>query len=47
MPLKTNLTKDDWISPTTLWQSFKFKNKNSLDTLKVDPNFYLTVKKAE
>lgn len=44
MPIKTNLT-DTWIFPTTAWQSLSLKNKNSIDSVKVDPNFY--VKKVD
>jgi aminopeptidase N len=47
MPIKTNLTKEDWIYPKTFWQSLKIKNLNLTDTLKADLNFYITVKKVE
>ena len=47
MPIKTNLTKDDWIYPTTFWQFFKIKNSTSTDILKSDLNFYITVKNVE
>jgi len=47
MPIKTSLTKGDWISPTTIWQNLKLNNYNALDTLKIDHNFYLTSKKVE
>jgi len=43
MPIKTNL-KDDWIYPTTAWQSFKIKNSSLTENLKADLNFYITVK---
>ena len=47
MPIKTNLTKDDWIYPSTAWQSFKIKNSSSTNILKSDLNFYITVKNIE
>jgi aminopeptidase N len=47
MPIKTNLTKEDWIYPKTIWQSLKNENFNLTDTLKADINFYITVKKVE
>ncbi|WP_221392691.1 M1 family aminopeptidase [Dyadobacter sp. NIV53] len=47
MPVKTNLTKENWIRPTTEWQSLKMTNINETDTLKADLNFYITVKKVE
>jgi aminopeptidase N len=47
MPIKTNLTKEDWIYPKTVWQSLKIHNFTSNDDLKVDLNFYITGKKVE
>ncbi|MGN6166493.1 MAG: M1 family metallopeptidase [Flavisolibacter sp.] len=46
MPIRINLT-NAWIFPTTAWQAFSFKNKDSVETVKVDPNFYLTVKEVK
>ena len=47
MPIKTNLTKEEWIYPKTVWQSLKIQNFNLTDTLKADLNFYIMVKKVE
>jgi len=47
MPVKTNLTKDRWIYPTTSWQYLNIQNMHAADTLKADLNFYITVKRVE
>lgn len=47
MPIKTNLTKESWIYPTTVWQSHKIEANNLTDTLKPDLNFYIKTKEVE
>jgi aminopeptidase N len=47
MPIKTNLTKDIWIYPTTEWKSMDVINLLTGDTLKTDINFYITTRKTE
>ncbi|WP_072972902.1 M1 family metallopeptidase [Flavobacterium saccharophilum] len=46
MPIKTNLTKDIWIYPTTTWKSMDVKKLLPDDTLKIDINFYITTRKT-
>jgi len=47
MPIKTNITKDVWISPTTSWKSLNIDKSIGEENLKIDINFYLTTKKAD
>ena len=47
MPIKANLTKDNWIYPTSVWQSHKIENNNLIDPLKPDLNFYINAKEVE
>lgn len=44
IPLKTNLTENDWIYPTTKWQTFMIKSNSPPKPLSVDLNFYVAVK---
>ena len=44
MPIKTNLTKEFWITPTTNWKSAELSPDNIERTVKVNLNFYVTVK---
>ncbi|MBW1657146.1 M1 family metallopeptidase [Flavobacterium quisquiliarum] len=43
MPIKTNLTKDIWLHPTTSWQSLKTEDQDNVAELKIDINFYITL----
>jgi len=45
MPIKTNLTKENWLHPTTSWQSIKVENTNTTQNLRLDINFYLKLSK--
>ncbi|MFB3387910.1 M1 family metallopeptidase [Flavobacterium sp. LAR06] len=47
MPIKTNFTKDVWISPTPSWKSLNIDKSIGKENLKIDINFYLTIKKSE
>ena len=47
MPIKTNITKDTWISPTTSWKSLNIDKSTGEENLKIDTNYYLTTKKVD
>ncbi|WP_345159980.1 M1 family metallopeptidase [Flavobacterium ginsengisoli] len=47
MPIKTNWTGENFIYPSTFWQSIKVENKDTLQELKIDLNFYVTLKKVD
>jgi hypothetical protein len=47
MPVKTNLTKDNWLRPTVSWQSLKAENQDTATELKIDINFYITLLKVD
>lgn len=47
MPVKTNLTKDNWLRPTVSWQSLKSENQDTAAELKIDINFYITLLKVD
>ncbi|BFM41846.1 M1 family metallopeptidase [Flavobacterium sp. CFS9] len=47
MPVKSNWSKDNWIHPTTSWQSLPVNDKDATTDLKIDLNFYITLKKVE
>jgi aminopeptidase N len=46
MPLKVSATKNLWLVPTTEWKELKVKNLTNADSVKIDPNFYLMVKRT-
>lgn len=47
MPVKSNWSKDNWIHPTTSWQSLPVEDKDATADFKIDLNFYITLKKVE
>jgi aminopeptidase N len=49
MPVKVSIKKSgfDLIYPTTKWKQVSLDHTISTDTFKVDPNFYINVKKSE
>jgi hypothetical protein len=47
MPVKTDSTNDDWLKPTTAWQNVTVTGGIIKDGLKIDRNFYITVKKVD
>ena len=47
MPVKVHLGKDFWLSPTTEWQVLKIEDIQAGDVLKLDPNFYVFLKKVD
>lgn len=47
MPVLIAETKDDWLKATTNWQSTTVTTDVIKDGLKIDRNFYITVKKVE
>jgi aminopeptidase N len=47
MPVKLNGTSDDWLNATTEWKTFAVTADILKDGLKIDRNFYVTVKKVE
>jgi len=47
MPVKLNGTSDDWLKATTEWKTVAVTADILKDGLKIDRNFYITVKKVE
>jgi hypothetical protein len=47
LPLKTNLTKDEWLQVTDSWQELKLSAPLVQDSLKVDPDFFVGVKMVD
>jgi len=47
MPLKVNIGKEQWITPTEEWQSLKLADWFDGKTFVVDRNFYINTKKVE
>ncbi|WP_208025578.1 M1 family metallopeptidase [Niastella caeni] len=46
MPIKTSLTKEKWIHPTSSWQKMKVNGVSSQDSLIIEKDFYVKVKKV-
>lgn len=46
MPIKTNLSKEQWIYPTTDWKFQKIETNDLNENLKPDMNFYIYTKKV-
>ncbi|MCP2027731.1 aminopeptidase N [Flavobacterium sp. HSC-32F16] len=47
MPVKTNWSKDIQLYPATSWKTLKVANEDVTSELKIDINFYITLKKVE
>jgi phage terminase large subunit-like protein len=47
MPVKLNGTSNDWLKATTEWKMVAVTADILKDGLKIDRNFYVTVKKVE
>jgi aminopeptidase N len=47
MPVKIDSTNNDWLKPTTTWQNVTVTGGINKDGLKIDRNFYITVKKVD
>lgn len=47
MPIKTSWTKENFIHPTTSWQSVQVNKIDQAEDLKVDINFYVKLNKTE
>ncbi|PBJ14452.1 M1 family metallopeptidase [Flavobacterium sp. ACN6] len=47
MPIKTNWSQDNWIHPTTSWQTLQVENEETTADLKINLNFYITLQKVE
>jgi len=47
MPVKVNGSSDDWLKATTEWKTVAVTAGMLKDGLKIDRNFYITVKKAD
>ncbi|MDB5111690.1 MAG: peptidase family rane alanine aminopeptidase [Mucilaginibacter sp.] len=46
IPIKTNLTGKDWLYASSSWKTILIK-RGPADTLSVDPNFYVGIKKVD
>jgi hypothetical protein len=47
MPVKLNGAKDDWLKATTEWKTVAVTADILKDGLKIDRNFYITIKKVD
>ena len=47
MPVKLNGSGDDWLKATTEWKTVAATADILKDGLKIDRNFYITVKRVE
>lgn len=47
MPVKVHFKREQWLNPTTGWQSIYFKGLTGKEVLDVDPDFYVTAKKVK
>jgi aminopeptidase N len=47
MPLKVKFASEMWIEPTEEWKTIQSKDEDKGESLKVDRNFYVKVKKLE
>ena len=47
MPVKVEGEKNDWLKATTDWKTVAVTADILKDGLKIDRNFYITVKKAD
>jgi hypothetical protein len=47
MPLKVKFGSEMWIEPTEEWKTIQSKDEDKGESLKVDRNFYVKVKKLE
>ena len=44
MPVKIKLIDQCWITPSTDWQSLKLEDLPTVDSLAIDPDFYIQAK---
>ena len=51
LPVKVSFAKDSnktsWLKPTTRWQPIKMAGGDAIDSIIVDPNFYINTKKVD